>query len=296
MRSVILTRMYRRMIVNRICPRHAERSGLLLATGCAFVLALVGCGRSSETSGALAGGPSAGPASAGRTYAVMQMNLCLSGYSGCNGRAGYPAAVDEAVARIRQVRPDAVTVNEGCGGDLARIARHTGYHVRFSRVIYAGELLSCTRPAGRGLFGDAVLTRAAIERADSHDFAGQAGPERRRWLCVTTRIEVDVCTSHLNTLSGVEARANVRQCAELGALLARRATAGAVIFGGDVNRRRSCAPDGVWTRTDGSARQAAGLQHVYGSRALRSPAAEVIPAASTDHDFLLVRARLTERR
>lgn len=39
-------------------------------------------------------------------------------------------------------------------------ARRTGYHLRFSRVIYRGE---------RGLFGEAVLT-AAIESADSQDF------------------------------------------------------------------------------------------------------------------------------
>ena len=67
------------------------------------------------------------------------------------------------------------------------------------------------------------------------------------------------------------------------------------IFGGDVNRRQSCAPDGVWTRTDGSAEQAPGLQHVYGSGALRSPSAEVVTATHTDHDVLLVRAHLTAR-
>ena len=51
----------------------------------------------------------------------------------------------------------------------------------------------------------------------------------------------------------------------------------------------SCAPDGVWTRTDGSAGQAPGLQHVYGSGALRSPSADVVPAMHSDHDVLLVR-------
>ena len=86
---------------------------------------------------------------------------------------------------------------------------------------------------------------------------------------------------------------NDAQCAELAALLARRAAARAVVFGGDVNRRRSCAPDGVWTRSDSSADQAPGLQHVYGSGPLRSPSAEVVPATHSDHDVLLVRAHLT---
>ena len=218
----------------------------------------------------------------------MQMNLCLSGLAGCYGKAAYPAVVEDAVARIREEGPDAVTVNEACRADVARIARRTGYHVRFTRVIYRGERLRCVRPGGRGLFGDAVLTKAAIESADSRDFEAQAGIERRRWLCVTTRADIDVCTAHLNTRSPVEIAGNDAQCAELAALLARRAAARTVSFGGDVNRRESCAPEGFWTRTDSSAGQAPGIQHVYGSEALGSPSEEVLPAEHTDHDFLLV--------
>jgi endonuclease/exonuclease/phosphatase family metal-dependent hydrolase len=252
------------------------------------VLALVvtGCGASMGTR-------AAGPAGEGSTFSVMQMNLCLSGLAGCYGKAAYPAVIDEAVARIREARPAAVTVSEACRSDVARIGRRTGYHVRFSRVIYRGERLRCVRPGGRGLFGDAVLTKAAIESTDSEDFRAQAGIERRRWLCVTTRVDVDICTAHLNTRSTVEVAGNDAQCVELGALLARRAAAHAVAFGGDVNRRDSCAPDGAWTRTDASADQAPGLQHVYGSSALRSPSAEVLPFAHSDHDVLLVRAHLS---
>jgi endonuclease/exonuclease/phosphatase family metal-dependent hydrolase len=259
---------------------------VLAAAGCALVLALTGCGGSS-------GSTAARPPTVS-TYTVMQMNLCLSGLAGCYGKAAYPAVVEEAVARIRDAHPDAVTLNEGCQTDVARIARRTGYHVRFTRVIYGGERLHCVQPGGRGLFGDAVLTKAAIASSDSKDFEAQSGPERRRWLCVTTK--VDVCTAHLNTRSSIEVAGNDAQCAELAALLARRAAVRTVVFGGDVNRRRSCAPDGFWTRTDSSAHQAPGLQHVYGSGPLRSPSAEVAPAAHSDHDVLLVRAHLTARR
>ncbi len=223
----------------------------------------------------------------------MQMNLCLSGLAGCYGKAAYPAVVEEAVARIRETQPDAITFNEACRNDVARIARRTGYHFRFSRVIYDGQRLRCVQPGGRGLFGDAVLTEAAIERTENQDFKAQAGPERRGWLCVTARTEVDVCTTHLNTRSTVEVAGNDAQCAELTALLARRASTRTVTFGGDVNRRQSCAPDGVWTRTDSSAHQAPGLQHVYGSGALHSPSVEVVPATHSDHDVLLVRSRFT---
>jgi endonuclease/exonuclease/phosphatase family metal-dependent hydrolase len=224
------------------------------------------------------------------------MNLCLSGLSGCYGKVGYPGAVTEAVARIRAVQPDAVTLNEVCQRDVAQIAQQTGYHVRFSGVFYLGRLLHCVDPGGRGLFGDAVLTEAAIEHTDNEDFGAQAGIELRRWLCVTTRAGVDVCTAHLNTRDVTDVAGNDAQCTELAALLARRGAARPVVFGGDVNRRSSCAPDGDWTRTDAAAHQDPGLQHVYGSRAFRSPSAEVVPAVHTDHDVLVVRARLAAPR
>jgi endonuclease/exonuclease/phosphatase family metal-dependent hydrolase len=301
--------MYRRGIVNRMVRPCADRSRsaaalVLAAAGCVLALALTGCGRSSETGGAVAREPSTtadGRAAvrppAGSTYTLAQMNLCLSGMAGCYGKVAYPAVLEDAVARIRAARPDAVTLNETCRRDVDLIARRTGYDLRFTRVIYGGELLRCVRPGGRGLFGDAVLTKAAIESTDKQDFRGQAGPERRRWLCVTTRVDVDVCTAHLNTRTTIEVAGNDAQCAELAALLARRAAAArAVIFGGDVNRLSSCAPDGAWARTDRSAEQAPGLQHVYGSGALRSPSAEVVPAAHTDHDVLLVRAQLSAQR
>jgi endonuclease/exonuclease/phosphatase family metal-dependent hydrolase len=273
----------------------AERSASstvvrLAAVVCVLAGALTGCSGSSGPSGALAQEP---PRRAGAAYTLMQMNLCLSGLAGCYAKVAYPAVVAEAVALVRGAHPDAVTVNEACRGDAERIARQTGYHLRFTRVYYLGRPLPCVRPGGRGLFGIAVLTAAAVVGSEARDFAGQAGPERRRWLCVSTRAGVDVCTAHLDTRIPVEVAGNDAQCVELAALLARRAAARTVIFGGDVNRRRSCAPAGAWTRNDGSAGQAAGLQHVYGSRALGSPSARVIPTTHTDHDVLLVRARLT---
>src|SRR3954451_8748283 len=143
--------------------------GWVARVGCLLVLALAGRG----------GSPERGPG-----YALMQMNLCLSGMAGCYGKVAYPAVVAEAVSRIRQVDPDAVTLNEACERDVALIARQTGYHLRYSRVVYDGELLPCVRPGARGLFGDAVLTKAAIKSTTNQDFNGQAGPERRRWLCV----------------------------------------------------------------------------------------------------------------
>jgi endonuclease/exonuclease/phosphatase family metal-dependent hydrolase len=262
----------------------------LTAVVCALVLALTGCSRGQGTAAAAAT-PKRTP------YTLLQMNLCLSGTAGCYHKVDYPAGVQDAVSRIRDARPDAVTFNEACSGDVARIARQTGYHVRFSRVIYHGRLLPCITPGGRGLFGDAVLTRAPIASSENRAFEAQAGPEQRRWLCVRTQGAIDVCTSHLASPEPAEAAVNAPQCAELRALLARRAGSGrTVIFGGDVNRLSSCAPDGFWVRTDSSGHQDPGSQQVYGTAGLRLPVARVEPAAHTDHGVLLVRASIAAAR
>jgi endonuclease/exonuclease/phosphatase family metal-dependent hydrolase len=254
----------------------------LAVAGCTLVLAVSACGGSSP-----AGGRPGGP-----TYTLVQMNLCLSGLADCYVKVAYPAALDEAAAVIRRDRPDAVTISEACRGDVAWIAGRTGYHLRFAQVIYHSAPFRCIDPGGRGVFGDALLTKAAIADSDSHAFPTQTSFEHRRWLCVTTRVRVDVCTAHLDTRGGAELAGNDAQCPELATVLAHRPAARAVIFGGDVNRRSSCAPAGFWTRTDTAARQSPGLQQVYGGGALRAPSARVIPFAHSDHDALLVRARL----
>jgi hypothetical protein len=254
----------------------------LVVVGCALVVALSGCGR-----------PAAAPSSGRPAYTLMQMNLCLSGLADCyRDRVHYPAALAEAVALIRRTHPDAVTLSEGCSGDVARIARRTGYHARFSTVIYGGAPFGCIDPGGRGVFGDAVLTKADIVQARNDAFAAQTDIERRRWLCVKTRAGVDVCTAHLSTQSPEEIAGNDGQCAELATILAHRPPARAVIFGGDVNRTGSCAPAGFWTRSDASAGRSPGLQQVYGGPALHRPEAAVLPFAHSDHDVLLVSALL----
>jgi endonuclease/exonuclease/phosphatase family metal-dependent hydrolase len=227
------------------------------------------------------------------SFTLMQMNLCLSGLAGCYGKTDYPAVVGEAMARIREVAPDAVTLNEACRADAWWLARRMGYDLRFSTVIYHGEPLQCIRPLGRGSFGDAVLTKAPIVASESHAFAAQDGIEQRRWLCATTRLDQDVCTAHLSTRSTTTAAsANDAQCAELAGFLSGRPTARVVVFAGDVNRRDSCAPNGFWALTDESADQQPGVQHVYGRGvSIGSPSAVVLAATHSDHDVLVVRAR-----
>lgn len=227
-------------------------------------------------------------------YALLQMNLCLSGLAGCYAGTEYPAVVDEAIAKIREMQPGAVTVNEACSGDVERIARETGYHQRFATVIYRGAPLPCRNPEGRGVFGNAVLTRDAITASEDRAFQAQLGAEERRWLCVRTVDAVRACTAHLSVAGSAEQRAtNDAQCEELAEVLATDDRREATIFGGDVNRRASCAPPGAWTERDEEAEQAPGIQHVYGSRpAFVEPEDAILPMSYSDHDALLVRAQL----
>jgi endonuclease/exonuclease/phosphatase (EEP) superfamily protein YafD len=238
--------------------------------------------------------PSPGaPAATAARFSLLQMNLCLSGLAPC---LRYPQVVREAVAVIRTRRPSAVTLNEVCKGDVARIAEETGYHSRFTTVPYRGTPLLCTSPGGRGVFGNAVLTRAAVRGSASGRFTAEDPLEERRWLCVTTAQPVTVCATHLEapvSLATIVIRH--RQCAELSELLTERVRRGPTIAAGDINALGSCAPPGMWTLTDEGAAQKPGLQQVYGDDAhLRSPGAIVVRATSTDHDFLLVTARLVQ--
>ena len=67
-----------------------------------------------------------------------------------------------------------------------------------------------------------------------------------------------------------------------------------LLASGDMNRAEPCAPPGMWTRTDAAAVQSAGLQHVYGNSWFADPVVRVEPMRSTDHDALVVTARLRD--
>lgn len=274
-------------------PRIVAVLPLALALALPLVTAVAPAAAAPKTS---TGRPAPADRPAATPYEVLQLNLCLSGLAGCFGGTEYPKVVDEAIALVRDEQPDAVTVNEACSGDVERIAEETGYDAAFATVIYRGAPLPCRNPGDRGVFGNAVLTRAPITQTEDQAFEAQLGSEERRWLCATTQEDVRVCTTHLS-VAGSEAQAatNQAQCEELSALLRAGRQRQATVLAGDVNRSASCAPGGFWTLTDAAATQAPGIQHAYGSRAwFRQPEVEVVPLTYTDHDALLVRAVLRQ--
>ena len=216
------------------------------------------------------------------------MNLCLSGFADCYRSKGAAAIRTEAVREVNSAAPTAVTLNEVCSRDADRIARRTGYDIRFAAIAVSGAPLPCVDPQGRGVFGIAVLTKATIVSTRSDAFAAQSGDEARGWLCASTITGSTFCRAHLSTQKSLRDQwANDRQCRELREVLVRRAAGGSTYFGGDVNRQRSCAPRDMWQRHDSAAAQLPGIQQVYGN-APGQHRVEVAPAVHTDHDFLLV--------
>ena len=268
--------------VIQLSPTHPRAAALALLTTAALLL-------SPGTAAPAPAAPAEGaPPEAKPPYSLLHMNICASGYAGCYPKTAYPKVIDEVVARIRANDVNAVTLNEACSGDVADIAARTGYHHRFATVLYRGAPLACKSPDGRGVFGNAVLTKEAVRAAEDAPFSVFGGVEQRRWLCVTTARRVDVCTTHLSTDGEAPGSANSVQCAELAQVLDSRGRR--TVFAGDVNRRTSCAPEGQWTLTDAAATQAPGIQHAYGN--LTAPTLELEPATHTDPDALVVRAGL----
>ncbi|HET7196214.1 MAG TPA: hypothetical protein VFI99_14615 [Nocardioides sp.] len=229
----------------------------------------------------------------GAAYTVLQMNLCLSGEADCYGRTAYPSVVEEATTQVMKQAPSAVTITEACSADAAEIARRTGYRLRFAAVSYRGAPIPCVDPGGRGVFGLAVLAKDTITSSHGRAFAIQTRGEQRRWLCATTVRNVTICTAHLSTRDSTGQRvANDGECRELHDVLARRQRGGATVFGGDMNRQRTCAPATMSTNRDSAATQSAGIQHIYSSMPLDRSSLRVAAATYTDHDFLFAASNL----
>jgi len=216
------------------------------------------------------------------------MNLCLSGIARCVPGTQPAETVAEAIAQVRRVVPDLVVLNEACSKDVARIAAAGRLHVTFSEVAYLGATLPCRHPAGRGVFGNAVLTAQRPLAVHEQAFGLQDRIEERRVVCVDTAL-LRVCGTHLNIRASGQAGTNAAQCLELGRILTSLSPDRPTVVSGDMNRTESCAPTGWWTLTDQEGGQDPGVQQAYGDQRLASPSAAVEPLSHTDHDALVVR-------
>ncbi|MDT4996511.1 MAG: hypothetical protein QOD45_579 [Pseudonocardiales bacterium] len=229
---------------------------------------------------------------------VLQMNLCDSGIAGCyTGRS-----VAEAAAVIRAERPDVVTLNEVCSGDVSVLDRGlsdadggvavaSAFEAAVNRN--TGDAIRC-RKGQR--YGDGLLVRAEppyrgyTTHGGVYSIQDTADPEERVWLCLHAIARLYACTTHLASTSPTVA---LSQCRYLLATaipaLRRQDGADPVLLGADLNLIqggtsdvRSCVPAG-FVRTDDGDRQ-----HIVASADFTVTSSRSIDMhGSTDHPGLL---------
>nr|CEL20884.1 hypothetical protein [Kibdelosporangium sp. MJ126-NF4]CTQ98311.1 hypothetical protein [Kibdelosporangium sp. MJ126-NF4] len=219
---------------------------------------------------------------------MLQLNICHGGMAGCYQG---DAVMARAAEVIRVSRPQVLSVNEACSGDIERLRPAMGP----ARALFV---------EARNLDGTPVLCRDGDQRYGNiiivtDRFAGTTGEsgihtaqytatdgigELRSWACLPAA-ELSACSTHLSSDNAPTALA---QCQEL----MRRAGGypRPVVVAGDFNLRdhgspsmRDCDPSGFSRRGDGS------VQHVYVSddvSVVRTT--EIDMMGTTDHSGWLV--------
>lgn len=229
--------------------------------------------------------PSAAATSTGNTITVLQLNICHGGMAGCF--RGYAVMVKSAEV-IRESRPDVLSVNEACEGDIERLRPAMGP----ARALFVparnldGTPVTCRWSDGER-YGNIIMvsTRFAGGTMESGTYAAQyrAGDgigEQRSWACLPAP-QLSACTTHLSSDNDPTA---LRQCQDLMSRAAGYPRP--VVVAGDFNLEeyrgdltmRDCDPAGFTRRGDES------VQHVYVSDDLSVVKTALIDMmGTTDH-------------
>ncbi|MFC5180668.1 hypothetical protein [Actinomadura harenae] len=317
-----------------IQKRFTHRSRTILVTSAAAALVLSGGAAFALTSGQAPGTRTAGEtrltaatAQVPATFRVYQTNMCMwgpdsSGPCFPKGSAAALAKTAEAkraslVAQIKYWKPDAITVNEGCSGDIAQVVkrlRAAGYDYSYvdqeAGAANTGHPRPCWSSATRGHSDNAVIARGLDASSRTGGYfepvaKGSVYQHNRSWVCVNVK-GVRVCTAHLALISQDD-NGNApgghllqpRECAYIRDRLLAPHGSGATVFAGDTNISRSrvrvhCAPTGFWglhdLETNGKYNGVSGLQHIYYSGKLTrgGTCGEMHVVADTDHKGYLL--------
>jgi endonuclease/exonuclease/phosphatase family metal-dependent hydrolase len=224
-------------------------------------------------------------ASAATTVKVLQLNICHSGVAGCyTGEA----VMTKAVSVISSVKPQVLSVNEACSGDVERLRAAMG--AARARFVAAqrpdGTPVLCRNGQQYGNIVMVVDALAGTTSAAGRYTAQDGSSELRVWACLPAGA-LSACTTHLSARSGSTALA---QCKELMARAVGYAAAGPVVVAGDLNLRyggspdaQDCNPSGFYRKGDGS------VQHVFATTTLAFVSGTKIDmAGTTDHPGWLV--------
>jgi hypothetical protein len=221
--------------------------------------------------------------------AVLQLNICHGGMAGCYRG---DAVLTKAAEVIRSSKPQVLSVNESCSGDVDRLRPAMGS----ARALFV---------AARNLDGTPTLCRDGVQQYGNiimvaSDFAGtteETGTydaqyraedgyrELRSWACLPAG-EFSACTTHLSADNAPTALA---QCQDLMGRAAGYSRP--TIVAGDLNLKdqgspsiQDCDPPGFSRRGDD------GVQYVYASDDLTfSQVTKIDMTGTTDHPGLLAR-------
>jgi hypothetical protein len=225
---------------------------------------------------------SAGTTSAGTTITVLQLNICHGGMAGCYRG---DAVLAKATEVIGSSKPQVLSVNEACAGDIDRLRPAMGP----ARALFVAARNLDGTPT---LCGDGDQYGNIIMVADG--FAGtteETGTytaqyraldghlELRSWACLPAA-ELSACTTHLSSDNAPTALA---QCQDLMSRAAGYPRPAVIL--GDFNLKdqgspsmRECDPPGFSRRGDGS------VQHIYASDDLSFTQTTAIDmTGTTDH-------------
>lgn len=207
-----------------------------------------------------------------------------------NGCYRGDTVLTKAAAVIRSSRPQVLSVNEACAGDLDRlrpamgparalfVAAHNldGTPTRCRNGDRYGNIVMVAEPFA-GATGESGMYRAQYRAADGH-------LELRSWACLPAPA-LSACTTHLSSDDDPTALAQCRDLLRRAAGYPRPVT-----VAGDFNLDdggsptiRDCDPTGFSRRGDG------GVQHVYaGDDLMFSATTKIDMMGTTDHPGLLV--------
>lgn len=224
------------------------------------------------------------PASAATTVKVLQLNICHSGVAGCY--TGAEPVMAKAVSVIGSTRPQVLSVNEACAGDVARLQAAMGASqaVFVAAQTRAGAPVTCTNGQQFGNILIVVTPLAGGPATTGRYNAQDTSNEMRVWACLPAG-GLSACTTHLSARSGTVALA---QCKEL--LTRAVGLPGPTVVAGDMNLRyqgspnvQDCNPAGFYRKGDGD------VQHVFASTSLAFVSGTKLSmSGTTDHPAWLV--------
>ncbi len=222
-------------------------------------------------------------AAAATQVKVLQLNICHSGVAGCFTG---DRVMTKAISVITSTRPQVLSVNEACSGDVTRLQAAMGP----SKALF----VAAGRPDGSAVtcnngqqYGNIVMVADPLGgtgTAKGLYTAQDTSSERRAWACIRAG-QVNACTTHLSAYSGSTALA---QCKELMAFVT--GFPGPTVVSGDMNLRyqgspnvQDCNPSGYYRKGDGA------LQHVFAPTSLAFVSSQKISmSGTTDHPAWVV--------